>query len=107
MAKLKNEVWENLLGYVPDRETKELILLKVQETGQDIRQLIAEGKTVPVMPVVVILNDSGMFEYRGELMTNKKWETVNPLGEFGRIVIIGTQEQVEKHRKNCELWQQI
>jgi len=102
MGKIKNEVWESLLGYKPDRETKELILLKVAETGQDIRQVIAEGKVIPTMSETGILDDSGRFEYKGQRMTAKQWETVNPLGVYGKIVIIGTQEQVEKHKNLCK-----
>lgn len=103
MEKIKNEVWENLIGYNPDRELKELILSEVATTGKSLQQVIGEGKTIPIMPETGILDDDGLFEYRGERMTAKRFEEVNPLGEFGRIVILGTREQVELHRKNCVL----
>jgi hypothetical protein len=102
MEKIKNEVWKNLIGYNPDREVKELILSEVATTGKTLQQVIGEGKIIPIMPETGILDDSGRFEYRGERMTAKRFEEVNPLGEFGKIIIIGTQAQVEKHKNLCK-----
>lgn len=101
MERIKNSVWERLLGYKPDREVKEMLLSEVAATGKSLQQVIGEGKTIPIMPEMAILGEDGLFEYRGERMTVKKWHEINPLSEYGRIVIIGTKEQNEKHRELC------
>lgn len=99
MEKIKNEIWENLLGYKPDREVKEMILAEVAATGKPLQQVIGEGKTIPIMSETGILGPDGLFEYRGRRITGAQWEKENPLGSFGKIVIIGTKERVALHRK--------
>lgn len=101
MERIKNKVWEELIGFQPNREMKEMILAEVAATGKSLQQVIGEGKTVPIMPEMGILGEDGKFEYRGKRMTSKEFEEVNPLASFAKIVILGTQEQVEKHRRLC------
>lgn len=102
MEKIKNDVWESFLGYRPDREMKEMILTEVAATGKTMQQVIGEGKLVPNMSEMGILDEDGKFEYKGKRITASEWEQLNPLGKYGKIVIIGTAEMVAKHRKLCE-----
>lgn len=95
----KNDVMEETLGYKPDKETRLAILKAVKESGRSIQEVIGEGKTVPYMPEIAILDEDGKFLYKGQRVTASEWEQLNPLGKYGKIVIIGTQEMVELHRK--------
>ena len=95
MEKLKNEFWESLLGYVPDRETKELLLAEVAATGKPLQQVIGEGKTIPIMAKMVILDEKGRFEYNGKMINVEEWKKINSLGEYGRLITISTHRKTE------------
>lgn len=89
---MNKKMWKGLLGYDPNRAQKETILTMVQEEKISIQEAAAKfnlGKTV-------ILGDDGKFEYEGKRITSAEWRKINPLGAFGKIVIIGTRENMDK-----------
>ena len=83
---MKNELWTKLFGYPVNREMKEKTLEEMKETGDPIEKVIAQ-RTLPVM---AILNEQGLFQYEGRMITPEEWRRTNPLGEYGRIVVIRT-----------------
>lgn len=99
MAKTKSNIWVNLIGYNPPREVKEALLAEVAATNKPLQQVVAEGKIIPILPETVILGDDGKFLYKDRRITASEWEQLNPLGSFGKIVIVGTKERVALHRK--------
>lgn len=94
---MKNEVWTRLFGFEVNREMKQMILEEVRSTGEPIEQVVARYS----MPEMAILDEDGKFLHRGKRITGAEWERINPLGKFGKIVIIGTKKMVQIHRSLC------
>lgn len=85
---MKNEVWTRLFGFSVGRELKEMVLAEVANTGDPIEKVVAKY----TLPEMAILSDDGKFEYEGQRITPQEWETLNPLGTYGKIVIIKTDD---------------
>lgn len=83
---MKNELWTKLFGYPVNREMKEKILEEMKETGEPIEKIISKY----TLPEMAILNEQGLFQYDGKMITPAEWKRLNPLHEFGRIVVIRT-----------------
>ena len=81
---MKNELWTKMFGFEVGHEMKSLVLADVASTGADIREVIAK-RTLPEM---AILNDAGLFRYEGEMITPAQWEERNPLGKFGKLIVV-------------------
>ena len=97
----KKDIIAEMIGWEPTIETRKEILKAVKESGKSLQEIIGSGELVPLMPDIALLGDDGLFEYKGKRMTSKEFEKVNPLGTFAIITIIGTQEQMDLHRKLC------
>jgi hypothetical protein len=87
--KNKKDNLSELLGYEPGREQRLIILKEVKETGKSI----AEVADKYAMPPLFLLDDSGIFEYKGEKMLPKQFKERFP---HRRFVIIGTKKELEK-----------
>lgn len=98
-----NDVIAEMIGWEPGLEERKAILKAVEETGKSLQEIIGEGKTIPHMPEMAILGTDGRFEYKGQRITASEWEQINPLGKFGKIVIVGTKKRVELHRSLCNV----
>ena len=83
---MKNELWTKLFGYPVNREMKEKTLEEMKETGDPIEKVIARY----TLPTMAILNEQGLFQYDGKMITPAEWKRINPLHEYGRIVVIRT-----------------
>jgi len=81
---MKNETWETLFGHTPNREMKMMVMEEVKSTGADIREVIAKY----VLPTMAILNEQGLFQYEGRMITPEEWHATNPLGEYGKLIIV-------------------
>jgi len=79
-----------LMGFEIGPEFRRQIINEMTATGEDIRAVCAKR----AMPYMAILNDSGLFKYEGEMITPQQWEERNPLGKYGRIVIIKRRETI-------------
>ena len=88
---MKNELWTRMFGFEVGHEMKSLVLADVASTGADIREVIAK-RTLPTM---AILNDAGLFEYAGQMITPAEWEERNPLGSYGKIIVIRKRQNSE------------
>jgi len=73
-----------LMGFEIGPEFRRQIINEMTATGEDIRAVVAKR----AMPYMAILNDEGKFSYEGEMITPQQWEQRNPLGEYGRIIVI-------------------
>ena len=72
----------------------------VKETGKDIRQLIAEGHTVPYIAPMITLNEDGTFEGNFKhYQALDEWVADSPLGKYSKVIVIGTKEEIEKYHK--------
>ena len=86
---MKNEVWTHLFGYEVNREMKEIVMNEIAATGDPIEKVVARY----TLPFMAILSDpDGKFEYEGQRVTPSEWEQLNPLGTYGKIVIIKTDD---------------
>lgn len=85
---MKNEVWTKLFGYEVNREMKEKTLEEMKETGDPIEKVIARY----TLPTMAILGPDGKFDDMpsGRRLTPEEWKKANPLGDYGRIVVIRT-----------------
>lgn len=98
-SKMKNDIMEEMLGYRPDKETRLLILKTVKETGKSMQEVISTGGIVPLMPTQVLLGLDGKFDFEGQRITADQWGQLNPLGYFGKLIIVGTKERIALHRR--------
>lgn len=92
--KITKDQLSEMIGYEIPAEIRLTILQEVKESGKDIREIASQYN----LPEMAILNDSGKFQYRGEWITPAEWEKINPLGSYGKIILIGTREMIEDHR---------
>jgi hypothetical protein len=85
---MKNEVWTKLFGYEVNREMKEIVLNEITATGDPIEKVIARY----TLPTMAILGPDGKFDDMpsGRRLTPEEWKKANPLGDYGRIVVIRT-----------------
>lgn len=83
---MTNDELSKMCGGSISPEERMRIIAEVKETGKDVREVIAQ-RTLPEM---AILDANGKFfceEYGGRI-TPAEWEERNPLGKYGRIVVI-------------------
>ena len=80
-----------LMGFEIGPEFRRQIINEMTATGQDIRAVCAKR----ALPYMAILNEEGKFKYEGEWITPQQWGERNPLGEYGKIIVI-------RRRKNNE-----
>lgn len=83
-----------MIGYDISPQLRKMILTQVRETGKDIREVCANY----VLPEMAILDNSGRFQYQDKMITPAEWEMINPLGQYGKIVVIGTKERIAKYK---------
>jgi hypothetical protein len=81
---MKNTTWAQLFGFEVGRESKTMVLEEVHNTGKDIRQVIAER----TLSTIAILDPDGKFDFEGQRVTVQEWKKLNPLKEYGKIVVI-------------------
>lgn len=83
---MKNELWTKLFGYPVNREMKEKTLEEMKETGDPIEKVIARY----TLPTMAILGPDGRFDDMptGKRMTPEEWHKSNPLGEYGKLIIV-------------------
>lgn len=89
---------KDLFGYEVARAQRITILTEVKETGKDIREIASKY----ILPEMAILQDDLTFwDHKKEKYTTvAEWEKTNPLGPFGKIVVIGTQKLIDKYHKS-------
>lgn len=73
------------------REFKANILKEAHEKGEPVAKIAAQYS----LSDMAVLHD-GKFNYKGKMITIDEWHKINPLGEYGRLVIVGTREEIEK-----------
>lgn len=93
MKPTKDELTQ-MIGYDISPQLRTMILAQVRETGKDIREIASQF----VLPQMAILDDSGRFQYQDKMITPAEWEKINPLGQYGKIVVIGTKERIAKYK---------
>ncbi len=81
---ITNDELSRMVGYTVGRELRLMILKELEETGKDIREVAAQYN----LPFMAILEADGRFEYEGQRVTPEEWERINPLGKYGKIVVI-------------------
>lgn len=81
---MENEIWKKLFGFEVNREMKRMVLAEIAKTGDPIEKAIAKY----TLPELAILGKDGKFDFEGKRITPEEWRKINPLGEYGRIVII-------------------
>jgi len=91
METQNNDELSRLIGFEIGPEFRRQLISEMTTTGEDIRAVCAKR----AMPYMAILNDAGLFEYEGEMITPQQWGERNPLGQFGKIIVI-------RKRKNSE-----
>jgi hypothetical protein len=92
--RIKNDELERLIGYSPSKQMRIEILKEVRE-GKTIEEAASKFN----LATMAILDADGKFNYNGQRVTPDEWREINPLGEFGKIVIIGTRDVMERYRK--------
>lgn len=88
---MKKAELSEMLGYPATREIRLALLAAIKENpGKDIREIIGEGKTIPVMPSMAIMDDDEKFYYipAGRRITMDEFEEINPLGKYAKIITI-------------------
>ena len=78
---------EAMLGYHPN-DALQVLLLEQVKAGKKMQEAVAQY----VMPEMAILDDDGKFNYKGSRITPAEWEHINPLGEYGTIIVIRTRK---------------
>jgi len=83
---MKKETWESMFGHMPNKEMKTIVLEEVAATGADIREVIAKY----TLPTMAIMGPDGKFDDMpsGRRLTPEEWRDINPLGEYGKLVIV-------------------
>ncbi len=74
------------------KEQKVAILKEAHDTGEPIEKIVAKTD----LPTMAILDADGKFDYEGNLITPDEWRKINPLGDYGKIVTINTQANINK-----------
>lgn len=92
--KITKDQLSEMIGFEIPAEIRRTILKEVAESGKDIREIASQYN----LPQMAILNESGQFQYNGQWITPAEWENINPLGSYGKIILIGTREMIEDHR---------
>lgn len=83
MNKVELKTVEAMLGYAPN-DAMQILLLEAVRGGNTMQEAIAQY----VLPEMAILEDDGKFIYHGQRITPAEWEHLNPLGGYGKLVVI-------------------
>jgi len=83
---MNKQTWQTMFGHEPNKEMKTLVLEEVASTGADIREVIAKY----VLPTMAVIGPDGRFDDMptGKRMTPEEWHKSNPLGEYGKLIIV-------------------
>lgn len=92
--KITKDQLSEMIGYEVSAQVRREILQELKESGKNIREIAAQYN----LPEMAILDDSGRFQYRGQWITPAEWEKINPLGSYGKIILIGNRERIENHK---------
>ena len=93
--RIKKDELTELLGYEAGKGMKLMILQEIKETGKSIQEVAAKHN----LGTMAILDDDCKFEYNGTKVTPDEWRKINPLGEYGKLIIIGTAEDLARLAK--------
>ena len=86
------------------KDQKISILREAHDTGEPIAKIAAKWD----LGTMAILDDECKFSYKDSKVTPDEWRKINPLGEYGKIIIVGTKEdlarlhQLESNSENQE-----
>lgn len=75
-----------MFGHEPNKAMKEMVLQEVADTGKDMREVVSKY----VLPDMAIVGTDGLFHdiKTGRRITPEEWHATNPLGEYGRLIIV-------------------
>ena len=93
--RIKKDELTKLLGYEAGKGMKLMILQEIKETGKSIQEVAAKHN----LGTMAILDDDCKFEYNGTKVTPDEWRKINPLGEYGKLIIVGTREDLARLAK--------
>lgn len=94
--KIKNDQLTEMIGFIPGKQMRIQILREVRE-GKTIEEAASKFN----LGTMAVLDDDLKFNYKGHRITVEEWKAnFNPLHEYGKIIIIGTHETMEKYRKS-------
>ena len=77
------------------KDQKISILREAHDTGEPIAKIAAKWD----LPTMAILDDECKFSYKDKMVTPDEWRRINPLGEYGKLIIIGTKEDIARLAK--------
>lgn len=82
---MTNDELSRMCGGEISPERRMRIIAEVEETGKDVREVIAQR----TLPKIAILDEGKFYcdEFK-ERLTPAEWVERNPLGKFGKIVVI-------------------
>jgi hypothetical protein len=92
--RIKKDELAEMIGFIPGKEMRIQILKEVRE-GKTIQEAASKWN----LGVMAILDSDLKFDYKGKRITVQEWKDTNPLGEFGKIIVIGTRVTMDKYRK--------
>lgn len=76
---------------------KVAILKEAHDTGEPIEKIVAQTD----LGTMAILDDDLKFNFKGLKITVQEWkDNYNPLGDYGKLIVIGTSETIAKYRKS-------
>ena len=74
------------------KDQKISILKEAHDTGEPLQKIAAKWD----LGTMAVLDDECKFNYKGNLVTPGEWHKINPLGEYGKLIIVGTKEDLER-----------
>lgn len=74
------------------KDQKISILREAHDTGEPIAKIAAKWD----LGTMAILDDECKFSYKDSKVTPDEWRKINPLGEYGKLIIIGTKEDIAR-----------
>ena len=94
--KIKKDELAEMIGFIPGKEMRIEILNEVR-AGKSLEEAASKFN----IGVMAILGDDLKFDFKGQRITVDEWRTnFNLLGDFGRIIIVGTKATMDRYRKS-------
>lgn len=94
--KIKTDQLTEMIGFIPGKQMRIQILKEVRE-GKTIEEVASRYN----MGTMAILDNDLKFDFKGQRITVQEWkDNYNPLGDYGKLIIIGTHETIAKYRKS-------
>jgi hypothetical protein len=87
MKNLNRAIFEGM-----SKDQKISILREAHDTGEPIAKIAAKWD----LGTMAVLDDECKFNYKGNRITPDEFRKVNPLGEYGKLIIIGTKEDIAR-----------